>query len=102
MRGMTRPAALAAMVLLYSLPLFGRPEFLLRYASDPFSRPELRTCGTCHINPEGSGPRNAFGRAFDRNDHRVTTKFRLQWPDHFLSTISAEVPGPQAAPLKAT
>ena len=100
---MTRPAALAAVLLLYGLPLFGRPEFLLRYASDPFSRPELRgSCGTCHVNPKGSGPRNAFGRAFDRNDHRVTPAFRLQWPDHFLQNISAEVPGPQEAPLKAT
>ena len=99
---MTKPAALVVLLSLYGSPLFGRPEFLLRYASDPFSRPELRTCSTCHINPEGGGPRNAFGRAFDRNDHRVTPGFRLQWPDHFLSTISAEVTGPQQAPLKAT
>ena len=102
MPGMTKPAALVVLLSLYGSPLFGRPEFLLRYASDPFSRPELRTCSTCHVNPEGSGPRNAFGRAFDRNDHRVTPGFRLQWPDHFRSTISAELTGPQQAPLKAT
>lgn len=28
-------------------------------------------CGQCHVNPEGGGPRNAFGLAFAANGHRL-------------------------------
>jgi hypothetical protein len=31
-------------------------------------------CGRCHVNPEGGGARNAFGRAFAANGHHLPGK----------------------------
>jgi len=78
-------------------PAWALPEFLARFARDPFSRPEFRTqCSTCHINPQGSGPRNPFGAAFERNDHLVTPEFRAAWPSHFVPSVTtAPVASPQ-------
>jgi hypothetical protein len=28
-------------------------------------------CAKCHVNPQGGGPRTAFGRAFARNGHHL-------------------------------
>lgn len=65
------------------------PAFMMRFSQDPFSRPELRNeCSTCHINPNGGGPRNAFGSAFEKNDHVVTAQLRQSWPDHFLPSVT--------------
>jgi hypothetical protein len=76
-------------------PAWALPEFLARFARDPFSRPELRAqCSTCHISPQGGGPRNPFGTAFERLDHVVTPELRQAWPSHFLPTVS---PAPVAS-----
>ena len=70
-------------------PAWALPEFLLRFSRDPFSRPEFRAqCSTCHLNPQGGGPRNPFGTAFERNDHLVTPEFRQAWPSHFLPSVT--------------
>lgn len=75
--------------LLSAGPAWALPAFLLRFSSDPFSRPEFRgQCSTCHINPQGGGPRNPFGTAFEKNDHLVTPEFRQAWPSHFLPSVT--------------
>jgi hypothetical protein len=62
-----------------------RPEYLKIFASDPYSRPELRAnCTVCHINPEGGGERNEFGKAFAQAGLRITPQLRKQFPDRFL------------------
>ena len=33
-----------------------------------------KACGTCHVNPAGGGPRNAFGEAFAANGHKLPGK----------------------------
>jgi hypothetical protein len=33
-----------------------------------------KPCGTCHQNPAGGGPRNAFGQAFAANGHKLPGK----------------------------
>ena len=92
-------------LLLAAPALFARPEFLARYAADPFARPELAaSCSTCHVNPAGGGERNPFGRAFARDGFRVTPALRMAWPDRFLPAVSGEAPAPAPAQgsLKAT
>lgn len=32
------------------------------------------SCGRCHVNPAGGGPRNAFGKAFAANGHQLPAK----------------------------
>ncbi len=32
------------------------------------------SCGRCHVNPAGGGPRNAFGKAFAANGHKLPSK----------------------------
>lgn len=31
-------------------------------------------CGQCHVNPQGGGPRTAFGQAFAANGHHLPSK----------------------------
>ena len=79
-----------------------RPEFLVRYATDPFSKTELQTCGTCHVRPSGGGARNVFGKAFAANGFRITEDLRQRYPDRFLAskgTPEADVNGQK---IKAT
>ncbi|MBI4465365.1 MAG: hypothetical protein HY647_11730 [Acidobacteria bacterium] len=79
------------------------PDFLLRFSLDPFSRLEYRNqCSTCHMNPQGGGPRNPFGSAFEKNNHLVTPEFRRAWPSHFLPSVSAEPVRSEAGEVKAT
>ena len=73
------------LVLGISVPQgFALPEFFARYRAYPFSRPELNTCGVCHEDPKGGGPRNQFGQAFDRAGRQFTAELRAQFPDRFL------------------
>ena len=86
-----------------SVPALALPEFLVRFARDPFSRAEYRTqCSTCHANPVGGGPRNPFGTAFEKNKHVVTPEFRQAWPSHFLPSVSTEPVAAQSGQVKAT
>ena len=60
------------------------PEYMRIYAADPFAIAELRNrCATCHVNPAGSGERNAFGKAFAAAGYKITDTLRQQFPDKF-------------------
>ena len=69
--------------LLWTVPAFSMPQFLQAFRTDPFRNPSLDGCGTCHVSPQGGGPRNPFGQAFMANGERFTALFRAQFPDHF-------------------
>src|SRR5215467_2590709 len=64
-------------------PIQARPEFLARFQADPFRRPDVDGCATCHVNPRGGGPRNEFGTAFEKGDHVITPMLRANFPDRF-------------------
>lgn len=82
---------------------FALPQFMVRFSQDPFSKPEYRNqCSTCHINPKGSGPRNPFGTAFEKNKHVVTAEFRRAWPDHFLASLTSNPVPTGQGEMKAT
>ncbi|MGA2271056.1 MAG: DUF5777 family beta-barrel protein [Bryobacteraceae bacterium] len=96
-------ALLAAYLFLSGSNASALPQFLVRFSQDPFSRPEYRNkCSTCHINPKGSGPRNPFGTAFERNKHIVTPEFRRAWPDHFLPSLTSNPVPTRQGEMKAT
>ena len=74
--------------LVWSIPAFSMPQFLQAFRADPFRNPAIDGCGTCHVSPQGGGPRNPFGLAFMANGERITPLFRAQFPDHFTYPVS--------------
>ena len=75
---------LSAIAAFFATTTRALPEFMKLYASDPFSRSELRThCSNCHVNPAGSGPRNEFGQAFEAAGKKITPELRQQFPALF-------------------
>lgn len=63
------------------------PDYLKVYAGDPASRPAMRTsCAVCHVNPQGGGARNSFGRAFQAAGKQITPALRQQFPALFAMT----------------
>ncbi|MEP7273201.1 MAG: DUF5777 family beta-barrel protein [Acidobacteriota bacterium] len=61
------------------------PDYLKLFAADPLSRPELRTkCSVCHVNSDGGGARNEFGKAFAAAGHKITDDLRERFPDRFV------------------
>jgi hypothetical protein len=74
--------------LLSSAPAFAMPQFLQLYRTDPFRNPAIDGCTTCHMNPDGGGERNGFGRAFESAGKTITPMLRAQFPDHFIYPTS--------------
>jgi hypothetical protein len=59
--------ASAACIAAVAATLGPRPA----HALPKYARRTGLACGQCHVNPEGGGPRNAFGRAFAANGHHL-------------------------------
>lgn len=72
-------------IVFAGLTVQARPEYLKLYAENPFSKPELRNCALCHVNPAGGGARNEFGKAFTAAGFEITPELRKQYPQNFLS-----------------
>ena len=80
-------AAAASVLFLCAAGLFdaawARPEYLAKFQADPYRRPEVDGCGTCHVNPNGGGARNDFGTAFQAATDDITPLLRSTFPKHF-------------------
>jgi len=60
-----------------------RPEFHAKFLNDLYRIQSIEGCATCHENPEGGGPRNDFGMAFDDANRTITPLLRAEFPDRF-------------------
>jgi hypothetical protein len=71
------------------------PDYLEMFRRDPFRRPTVDGCNTCHMSPSGGDARNAFGQAFENGGHRITALLRAQFPDRFAFPTSRGAGGAQ-------
>lgn len=74
---------LAIFILGLCQSVSARPEYLARFQADPFRRPEVDGCGTCHVNQTGGGARNDFGNAYDAAAREITPMLRATFPQVF-------------------
>ena len=72
----------------FGIPAFAMPQFLELFLADPFHRPGVDGCITCHMSPEGGDARNPFGQAFESGGEIITPMLRAQFPDRFVYPVS--------------
>lgn len=75
------------------MTVHARPDYLKQYAADPLSKPEMRNCALCHVNPAGGGTRNEFGKAFAAAGLEITAELRRKFPQNFLSAAAQSPAG---------
>jgi mono/diheme cytochrome c family protein len=90
--------AITAYACLYCPVFHAMPKFMDRYDADPMARADLKgKCSVCHVDEEGYGPLNAFGKAFAESGYRITDGLRSQSPDLFTG---AQGPTKTSGPTK--
>jgi len=84
-------------------PVFhAMPRFMDRFDADPSAKAELKgKCNVCHVEEDGYGPLNAFGKAFAENGYRITDGLRSQTPDLFVGGPGATKPSAASFDAKA-
>ena len=71
-------------LLLFPLKAYSFPQYLDIFDKDPFARPEMKNmCSVCHVSPNGGGPLNNFGKAFETNGKKITNNIRQKFPELF-------------------
>ena len=73
-------------------PIISHPNYLELFKEDPFRRADVDGCDTCHVSPNGGGPRNEHGSAFEAADHIITPMLRANFPDRY-EFATAELKG---------
>ena len=75
----TSSLRVVTILLALSVPLDAVPIFLEGLQADPMLKPGFPTdCGTCHVNPNGGGERNRFGRFFESQLDKITPLLRAR------------------------
>ena len=74
------------LLVLFLLPLRSSafPQYMDIFDKDKFAKSEMKNmCSVCHQNPNGGGPVNNFGMAFDASGHKITNDLRQKFPELF-------------------
>ena len=84
---------------LYSPVFNAMPRFMDRFDADPLSKAEMKgKCNVCHIEEDGFGPLNTFGKAFEESGYRITDGLRSQAPELFTGVQAAKSSAPSFDP----
>src|SRR5215475_12369140 len=94
--------AFVACACLYCPVFHAMPKFMDRFDADPLAKAEMKgKCSVCHVEEEGYGPLNAFGKAFAESGYRITDGLRTQAPDLFVGVQVATKPSAPSFDAKA-
>ncbi|MBI3590974.1 MAG: hypothetical protein HY094_06310 [Candidatus Melainabacteria bacterium] len=65
----------------------------LKYDNDKRSLPSRHgDCSVCHISPNGGGPTNEFGKAFQQAGFKITDELVTKFPNLFKKPIDGVLP----------
>ena len=74
------------LLILFLIPLkaYAFPQYMEIFNKDKFARPEMKNmCSVCHVDPNGGGPLNEFGKAFDANGYKIANDLKQKFPELF-------------------